>query len=556
MKKLLALLLVAALLIPTLAAVAEGKEEIKLTIYGFGPNTHNYDNFIGKLIYERTGVKLEYIESTPEKTQTMLAGGTDLPDIGNFQIDRSIDAPVESKLLINMDDYLHLMPNVVKNAPQMLKYSRKYLSNNTGGLYALSMETGIYDSYANNTGTQSIMLRWDAYVKAGAPEIKNWDDLIATMQKMLEVAPVDDEGNKTWGWAFNGNGGSDFNIGNQIMTVMGYDTNVAGAFLIIDLQKDAITHYLADDKVWADALHVLFRANQAGVLNPDSLNMSYDELRARNALGNTMSIMYGQYPGRYNTQAHINNEENPSAYLSLALDWLRPVKTAPYPYGATGHRLSISRDCKNIEAAVKVLDVLFDYDALLTIYNGPQGDLWDIVDGKLITTDTYLKHEGTAPIVLSSGDEWNSGNFWGPWGISSGTPHPVYGRPMRQIQWEEVAALGSNSLAQKMWKETYGNKWDLEITPYKEWNTHIPKKVYTTLAAPMDDDTKMFMNACKSVMLTYAYQMVFAKDEAEFWDLYEKMKVEAVELGYDEVIEWGMNALKVAQEVEKEFAAD
>lgn len=60
----------------------------------------------------------------------------------------------------------------------------------TGGLYGIPCECGdtyVKYSWINSTERNALRLRWDTYEEIGAPEIKDFDDLIDVMEQMQKA---------------------------------------------------------------------------------------------------------------------------------------------------------------------------------------------------------------------------------------------------------------------------------------------------------------------------------------------------------------------------------
>ncbi len=352
MKRSLSVFLALLLALSLFAGVsfAENEEIVTLTMYHIGPNTHTFDCWINDYLEKTIGVRLEYIVKDDDKLQTMIAGGS-LPDMGHFKLNNTLENAMLGDLLVNLDEYKEQLPNLYEKNAKVVEYSRKMLTPGYDGLYAMPVEIGIYNDYPIDTDTQSVKLRWDAYNQIGAPRIGDWDELIDVLAQMMEACPTADEGIKTWGWAFHGNSGQDVGLANTVLSVEGYMANLANAMVTLNLKTGEAEKMFDDDSAWYNAMKVIFKANQAGVLDPDTLTQTYDELRAKNRLGGTLSVMTGQYTGPYNTDEHMNSETNPSGYLEIAEDWLYPVGAAPLTYGG-GNCISIAKNSKNVEKCV------------------------------------------------------------------------------------------------------------------------------------------------------------------------------------------------------------
>ena len=556
MKRTLSILLSLILAFSMIGFAATAEDEIThITVYNFYPNTQTFDGWLNTYFEKELGIHLDVIVADNEKLQTMIAGES-LPDMGNFRLNNTIENAMMGDLLVNLDDYADQLPNIYERFPTVVEYSKAMFSCGKDGLYMMPTQIGIYNNYPIDTDTQSIKLRWDAYMKVGAPRIDSWDTLIEVLGDMMEAVPEGEEGIKTWGMAFHGNNGQDTGLANIVLSVEGIMANVKNSLLYYDLKTGELGEMFADDSPWYNAMKVIFNANQAGVLDPDTLTQTYDQLRAKNRLGGTLSVLTGQYTGPYNTAAHLNNEENPSGYLEIAEDWLYPVGAAPQTYGSYG--LSISAKSPHIEKCVELLNLLYDPSFNLVLYNGPQGELWDIDEnGELYATDKFwneymLNNEAT----LSDGTVFSTGSWWGPYPYAECTETGLgAGKVYRETSWLEVKYKETEYKVYDLWRSVYAEEgWQTPSQAYHSWGNHLSQVTWTNFFEAMDDDTLIVFNACKQVWLEDMYKMAFAADEAEFDALFEDLQTRLGELGVEKVYAWGYEQAEKAIDLEESFA--
>ena len=136
MKKLAALLLAMLMLVSCVPALAEGEEVTELSV--FFKTELNWDTPVGKVITEKTGVKLNFVSvagDATEKLNTMLASNT-LPDI--IAIDRGAaanDQYITNGAVIPLDDLIEEhAPNI---KAQLGATMDKVRNLNDGKVYGL-----------------------------------------------------------------------------------------------------------------------------------------------------------------------------------------------------------------------------------------------------------------------------------------------------------------------------------------------------------------------------------------------------------------------------------
>ncbi|MFQ9799736.1 MAG: hypothetical protein ACLR23_13280 [Clostridia bacterium] len=102
---------------------------------------------------------------------------------------------------------------------------------------------------------------------------------------------------------------------------------------------------------------------------------------------------------------------------------------------------SISEATKDVDACLRVIDLFYNEDACLTLYNSPKGELWDIVDGEVVATDDYTDFYNNSTYTLKNGEVLETGKFFFAFGLHTDWEHTVYGKTMRQSEWPEATEL-------------------------------------------------------------------------------------------------------------------
>ena len=127
MRKLLTLLLCLPLIAMAFAnaAFAEEDEVVTIQYYGQSNNRQSTEGFMNDYLEEAIGVRVEIIQSTNEKTQALLASGN-LPDVGNYLYNGSLDPAIRGGLLVNLAEHLDQLPNVTQNVPYTIPFSQEY----------------------------------------------------------------------------------------------------------------------------------------------------------------------------------------------------------------------------------------------------------------------------------------------------------------------------------------------------------------------------------------------------------------------------------------------
>lgn len=148
-----------------------------LTITGMGVNfsgdvTKKTDNFFWPAIEKMTGVNLDIFWEEKENyitslSTTLLTGTDELPDILDAS-DFGVMDLADDGAVIPLDDYLHLMPNIVAAVGED---RMRYWQQVDGHIYTIP-------SIINVPGAQTMMVRKDWLDKLGLSEPETWEEWV------------------------------------------------------------------------------------------------------------------------------------------------------------------------------------------------------------------------------------------------------------------------------------------------------------------------------------------------------------------------------------------
>lgn len=500
---------------------------------------------------EEIGVTVEYLQASDEKTAAMVASG-EFAEIGAFDTGNGFDlAPaIRTGGLLDLTDYLDQLPNVTKNAPELIEAAKILKSDETGGIYGIPLGLGQAQVYPVDIGNVAIKVRWDIYEKAGFPEVKDTQSLLECLKKMQDVYPETEEGVKTYAFnLFNDWDGLYVWATNAFMTMYGVSNTVYG-YTLYNVKEQKTEPMLAKDSPYIQALKTYFDANQMGILNPDSLTMTYDEASATYANFSALAAMSGcagiDYKGLYG-----ENGTTPKGYTSLCWDGQTPVVESKV-YGT--HLISISADLddEKRDACLRLINLMFDYEGFLTMKNGPKGFLWDIEDGKPVATQYYLDN-------FMSGAEYvfEDGTVYEDAGIFVGLPASFQaGHEMKDFDnlqtsmsvWEGPLKVSlEDNVLMDAWKKQYEG-YDNVTSYYVENDLLLSKPASLRLVEQCPDNIQLLIDSIKIGVVEKSWKMIYAENEAEFWSIYEEMYNEAEELGLQDVVDWATGAYARADE--------
>ncbi len=505
-----------------------------------GPASGWVDEFL-----RENGIILEVIPYSDEKTQAMLASG-DLPDVVTFNNNpTNAQAALEAGMLLPLDEHLDKLPNIVNDdlyAPG-LKYSREYFSNDTGNLYVLPFGVGgTSTAVAADTDRYAIKLKYDVYEQIGAPAFDKLEDVIPVLKKMQEAYPKNADGSNVWGMTLF----SDFDTNYfynmlSVFSTIGYSVD----YLKYGIEYDGVANegysIFRDGSVYKRAAKFFYEMNQAGLLDPDSLTQTRDT--ANKKMSSKAAVAgWAAAPG-WESQG----------YYPISFGEFMPCYNYSNAYGRIG--IAVSAKAENVDASLKLVDMLADPEALLTLYNGPQGERWDIVDNKLVLTEKYKEHRDKADgskFVLSSGEEYALYNF-GVYVRGTGNIIEKYNEVYVADLWKETLDYNYSKDTAKAWAARYGYNYLKEQLEAEDRLKAILDPYFPIFLSPDSDDLKLTLAAFKDVIIPGTWELAYAKDDAEFEKLWETLKNKCETLGIQQIIDYKLDDIAKAKETAKQF---
>ena len=503
-----------------------------------GPWTGWFDDFV----FEKTGVHIEVVQCTPERMQAALASG-ELLDIVTFQQWNNLETAIKGDMLLNLDEHLDALPNVTANLGTALQYMRDERSAGTGKVYGIPGYIG-ENNMISDTGVYAANVRWDIYQDIGAPAVKTVDDFLPVLKQMQEKYPKTPDGKKVYAFSLFPDWDGRWMYGTaSLFVITGHFEGLADYFQIWNTRTGELTPLLDKEGIYIHALKFYNQAYRLGLLVPDSMTQTqangYTKLQAGQML-TAWNCWDGN--GAFNTKENIDADP-PKGFKPIIFDDFYAATMSDYPVGGTDP-LAISKNCENVDAALRFVDFLANYDNNMTICNGPEGFLWEIgSDGKPHVTDKYNDYLKDPTMEFPGGGNADKPGLWPL--IRPSATNPTYGVPFAMAYWDEPVQMQNDNKLAKSWSDFYHA--DNPLALLKDQKRIVPRPLAYSLMEAAPDDIQMAANQIGDIVKPTSWKMVYAKTDAEFDKLYQDMVKKADGLGIKSVQDWAKTALEKAQ---------
>ncbi len=535
-------------------------DPVTLTIFSMQGTSTTYgveENWVFNDLKEKTGISLDWqtaAGNANDVMNTMLAGG-ELPDIVGFNGIEFAQQAMGGNWLLNLDDYQDLMPNLFEEPlyQDMIDYSRKYYSTDNK-LHLLATAVGI-DSTSDVNWLPQLM--YQPYKAAGSPKVTTLEDYLDVVEAMVAARPTTENGEKVYGFTLFSDW-DNYDASQAAGLSYFYGINCGNPFTELNMITQEASSTLDDDSFYKRCLQFYFEANQRGLLDPDSMTQTFDMATQKFSAGRVMFTYYSWMTGTYNdvSAGHVtptDGSEPDGFYAVLGED----MKFYDAPNKTIGNNKYYAADSHSEypERCAQMLDWLYSKDAQFLMLNGPEGLCWDTdEDGKFYITEEGQTYLDDTKKELPGGGTFRCGlDRFNNVPLGEALVDPETEQSMCWRYWDSTLEKKPNDLKQ-IWRDNHeGAVNSYRYMTDKDMLAHATQAV--NMINPVTGDLQLTVSQIGDKVKTYSWQMIYAKDQAEFDSIWEKMVSEAKALGLEEVNQYFYDQWENALEIAKEYDA-
>ena len=548
-KKLLSVLLASSMVIGSASALtgcgSKKNEVIKLNVYS------QLANFSGKqigwsadILKKKFNVELNIIPEGDGVFETRMTSGN-LGDIVVWGADNDkYPLAVKNNLLFGWEDDNVLDeygPYIKKNMPDALKKNKELTKTITNGasdkLYGfggnVALNSKDHESFFYTWDT-----RWDLYKKLGYPKIKNLQDYHKMLKNMQKLCPSDDSGNKVYAVSLwpDWDDAMVMYVKAMATAYYGYDELALGLY---DPTNGKYHDALEENGPYLEMLKWFNDLYQDGLIDPDSMTQTYDEMIAKVQNGGTLFSIFN-YSGSlgYNTKEHTS--------AGKLMYCMKPEDASPIVYGMNtqgGDRVwSIGAKTEYPEKCMEIINYLATPEGRMTMEYGPKGYTWDYDDQKhAYLTDVGMKCQKDKNTTMGGGykGSYHDGELQinnVTWSLDASNPDSD-GETYNKESWASYNATPSSDI-EKDWRDKTGCT---TINEYMEKGKYTVAPGTSFSKETQDTTLKTTWNQVTTEIKNSSWKAIYAKSDKKFDSVVASMKKSAKKYGYDKCVEWSRN---------------
>ncbi|MBE5984165.1 sugar ABC transporter substrate-binding protein [Lacrimispora sp. AGF001] len=430
----------------------------------------------------------------------------------------------------------------IKNYPDLMTYNDQITvlnkalpENKDGKIYGIpcQMTNTSPTSYSQDVIKSSPLLRWDLYSELGRPDIKNTDDLLDILEKMMKAHPTNSAGDPAYPlslWKDWDGGDGMLGIANVAQLTTWYGEIIKGSNIL--KPDNTFIPVNSKDGAYYKMLHFLNDANRRGIVDPDSGTQDWNTACDKMKTGRVYLMWYNWQVGFWNTQDRLKDG---TAFIYT------PIKDQIYyadadTYYGSGRVFAVGSQVDDAKYQ-RIMDFLNWYaspEGLNYQHIGLKGFNYTVGgDGKYTyINDNALMDNVTVPDEFGGGGFNDGNNAINQWMVDAISTNPATGEPYNKDYWSTYKAATMTQM-KKDWAAKFGAA---EPVDYMKKNNILLISPNVSVSLPSDSaDISIIRKQCSDVFSDYSWRMIYAKDDGEFDSLWSEMCTQMDGMGFQEL---------------------
>lgn len=518
-----------------------------------------------KLIKDKFNIKLNMIAPNVSGGDTVFDTRSASGNLGDIVIvgtgNGRLNKLVKAKLIEDMTPYYSSMKNVKKYDSAVKAITEQAGKDGVWGIPQGVSEQSPTEPSEGLEPASAPYIRWDYYKEIGYPEIKDLDGFLDVLKQMQDKAREDTGSDDIYAISlFKDWDGDVMQNAGAICNWFGYQ-NQGSVFVSAD-GKD-VQPATQKDGIYQQALQFLNKAEQMGIVDPDSTTQDWDTMQTKVTNGKILLSIWS-----WLGKPRVNGTENKDKTIGFMLAPLQNmnVYSAGFqPNGDGSTIIALGSKAKNKKRLAKFIDWLYSPEGIYASASNSGGascpkDLGCFTtdeDGKNPTLTDFGStamtgdHANLKVDADKGGSSYDDGfsklNFKS---VSMNDIDPNTGEAYNPLLWKSNQ---DESALFKDWSEHMGGATsDID---YLQKNNQLAVAAGASYTTPEEDSTvSATRSSIKSEVVNASWQAITAK--GNFDKTLDEARTKVEELGYKDVLKVDQDnakgLIKARQEIIKE----
>lgn len=556
MKKVLAIVLSLMLLVTALPVFSTAeetyREPITLTVFSELANAAGEQGgWFAKEIKDRFNVTLNFV-STNVDTNAFTTGVSNgnLGDIINLgDTGEHLITALNADLILDMSD-IDLTPYPVLNEKFGAAFDKvqQFCADNGhdgkyGFAYSVAMEDDAWAEIVDPT--YALQIRYDAWEKAGKPELNTLEDLPAFLKALQDAVPTNADGEKVYAYG----GFPDWEdcvmkFTWDLMTFYGYKEC---DFLGVNYATKDVVNPLEKDSLYYRCLKVNNQMFRDGTFDPESVSQNYDAYNTKLTAGRYLMALWGWIIGGYNTPERAANRDG---FYTFLIGDSAPQQLTNSTAGSN-RMWALGADTEYVDRALEIIEWLSTEEGVIIQNYGPKGLTWDYDEnGVPYFTDFGWECYGNGSTTEMPA-EYGGGTFQD--GVSMFNHETIKLEQMVPGKEYSYSCKGWPCYAEhyateltKAWSEEYAGGALNGIDLYRKTGkaSVVPSAAIAYSYPAMSDAANEARALFAPVMKEGSWNCVYAESDEAFDATWENMVNTCKSYGYDDFVAEKMTAIE------------
>lgn len=535
-KKLTSLLLVSAMLISSFTGCGKSGNKggtMTIDIYDAASNFQGVQTgWFAKIVKDKFDLELNIIapQVAGDSIYQTRASSGNLGDIILLDATDFADS-VKAGLVKDISKEIGDYSNLQTFKTQIDTYNKGITDD--GKIYGIpcQMVNTSPTSYSQDVIYSSPLLRWDLYSELGCPDIKDLNGLLDVLAQMQKNHPTNDAGDKCYPlslWPDWDGGDGMLGIANVVQLTTWYGEKIKGSAIL--KPDNTFTKITDKNATYYKMLKFLNDAYLRGLVDPDSGTQNWDSACAKMSAGQVYLMWYSWQVGFWNSQERLSNG---SAFIFI------PVKDQVYyadsdTYYGSGRLFGVGSKVTGdkYKKIMEFLDWYASPEGAVAQHNGIENFNYTVdANGKYtVKNDNALMDNLPVPDEYGGGGYSDGNNQINQWIVDASNINPKSGEPYSSQYWSSYKAATLTEM-KKAWQAKFGAAEPVE---YMKNNNVLFVSPSVSVSLESDSaEIAVIRNQCNKTLCDASWQMIFAKDAAEFDKMWDEMVTTMNGLGFE-----------------------